>query len=192
MGFNWSQVKEFVGKESGPIKALDDVSTSNVRHWYEMMKEPDTEWINKMRKGKEKPFPYMKESKERLLAEQQRIRERAVPLPMMMVWAREPFWTREPKEPKEAHELALKALEDAGYALTIGVKLEEELLRPVYIGESLSYRVKLEGISSDEEVTKLGKGYLVDLLYTFSNRQGEVVSKHKYTMLKTKRLSPVS
>ena len=60
------------------------------------------------------------------------------------------------------------------------------------IGDWLSFQVKLEGISSGEEETKLGKGYLVDLLYIFSNQKGEVVSRHKYTVLKIKRLNPVS
>ncbi len=89
-------------------------------------------------------------------------------------------------------ELALKALAGAGYALTIGINLEEELVNPVNIGDWLSFQVKLEGISSGEEETKLGKGYLVDLLYIFSNQKGEVVSRHKYTVLKIKRLNPVS
>jgi hypothetical protein len=192
MGVERSEIEPLIGKESGPIKALDDVSTSNVRRWYEIMDEPDMEWIEKMRNAVEKPFPYIAEAKERILAEQKRVRERPVPLPMMMTWARAPYWTPEPKEPTEPHELALKALEDAGYALTIGINLEEELVNPVNIGDWLSFQVKLEGISSGEEETKLGKGYLVDLLYTFSNQQGEVVSKHKYTVLKIKRLTPVS
>jgi len=192
MDFDRSTVEEFVGNESGPIQALDDVSTSNVRRWYEMMDPPDTEWIEKLRNVSEKPFPYLAEARERILAEQQRARERPIPLPMMMTWARTPYWTPEPKAPKEPHELALKALEDAGYGLTIGLKLDEELVEPVHAGDWLTYQVKLEGVSSKEEETKLGKGYLVDLLYTFSNRQGDVVSRHKYTVLKAKRLKPIS
>jgi hypothetical protein len=192
MGLERSEIEPLIGKESGAIKALDDVSTSNVRRWYEILNAPDTEWIEKLRKVPEKPFPYMAEAKERILAEQARVRERPVPVPMMMTWARQAYWTPEPKEPSEPHELALKALDDAGYALTIGVNLEDELVKPVNVGDWLSYQVKLEGISAEEEETKLGKGYLVEMLYTFSNKQGEVVSRHKYTVLKTKRLSPVS
>ena len=192
MGLNRSEIEQLIGKESGPIKALDDVSSSNVRRWYEMMNALDTEWIEKLRNVRTKPFPYMAEAKERILAEQKHAKERPVPLPMMMTWARGPYWTPEPKAPTEPHELALKALENAGYALTIGIKLEEELLKPVNVGDWLSYQVKLEGISTGEEQTKLGKGYLVNLLYTFSNQKGEVVSRHKYTVLKIKRLSPVS
>ena len=192
MGLERSEIEPLIGKESGPIKALDDVSTSNVRRWYEIMNAPDMEWIEKLRNVPEKPFPYMAEAKERILAEQARVRERPVPLPMMMTWARQPYWTAEPKEPSEPHELALKALDDAGYALSIGINLEDELVQPVNIGDWLSYQVKLEGISAEEEETKLGKGYLVDLLYTFSNKEGAVVSRHKYTVLKIKRLSPVS
>ena len=192
MGLERSEIEPLIGKESVPIKALDDVSTSNVRRWYEMMNAPDAEWIEKMRNVRKKSFPYMAEAKERILADQKRVRERPVPLPMMMTWARAPYWTPEPKKKKEPHELALKAIEDAGFALTIGIKMEDELVKPVNIGDWLSYRVKLEGVSAGEEQTKLGKGYLVDLLYTFSNQKGEVVSKHKYTVLKIKRLSPVS
>jgi len=188
MGLDRSEIEQLIGKESGPIKALDDVSSSNVRRWYEILNAPDMEWIEKLRNVRTKPFPYLAEAKERILAEQKHAKERPVPLPMMMTWARAPYWTSEP----EPHELALKALENAGYGLTIGMKLEEELLKSVSVGDWLSYQVKLEGISSGEEQTKLGKGYLVDLLYTFSNQKGEVVSKHKYTVLKIKRLSPVS
>ncbi len=192
MGLDRSEIEQFIGKTSGPVKACDDVSTSNVRRWYEIMNETDKEWIEKLRNVPEKPFPYMAEAKERILAEQARVRERPVPLPMMMTWARQAYWTPEPKEPAEPHEMAMKALEDAGYALTIGVNLEDELVKPVNVGDWLSFQVKLEGISAEEEETKLGKGYLVDLLYTFSNKQGEVVSRHNYKVLKLKRLSPVS
>ena len=192
MGLERSEIEPLIGKESGPIKALDDVSTSNVRRWYEIMNKPDKEWLEKLKNVPEKPFPYMAEARERILAEQAYVRERPVPVPMMMTWAREAYWTPEPKEPTEPHELALKALEDAGYALTIGVDLEDELVKPVNIGDWLSYQVTLEGISAEEEETKLGKGYLVDLLYIFSNQKGEVVSKHKYRVLKINRLSPVS
>jgi hypothetical protein len=192
MGLERSEFEPLIGKESGAIKALDDVSTSNVRRWYEILDAPDMEWLEKLRNVPEKPFPYMAEAKERILAEQARVRERPVPLPMMMTWARQAYWTREPKEPSEPHELALKALDDAGYALTIGVNLEDELVKAVNVGDWLSFQVKLEGVSAEEEETKLGKGYLVEMLYTFSNKQGEVVSRHKYTVLKIKRLSPVS
>ncbi len=192
MNYDQNEIEAFIGKESGLIKAIDDVSTSNVRRWYEMANAPDTEWIEKLRNVPEKPFPYMTEAKERILAEQARVRERPVPLPMMMTWAREAYWKPEPKEATEPHELALKALEDAGYGLTIGIKLEEELIEPVNVGDWLRFKVTLTGISAEEEETKLGKGYLVDLLYTFSNQNGVVVSKHKYTVLKIKKLNTIS
>jgi len=49
MDFDRSTVEGFIGNESGAIKALDDVSPSNVRRWYEIMDPPDTEWTDKMR-----------------------------------------------------------------------------------------------------------------------------------------------
>ncbi|NIP36298.1 MAG: hypothetical protein GWO27_15890 [Thermoplasmata archaeon] len=45
-------------------------------------------------------------------------------------------------------------------------------------------------MSSDEEETKLGKGYLVRLLYTFLNQKGRVVSRQTYTVLRYQTLEP--
>ena len=116
MNFDQNEIEALIGKESGPIRAIDDVSTSNVRRWYEMMNAPDMEWIEKLRNVPEKSFPYMTEAKERILSEQARVRERPVPLPMMMTWARKAFWKPESQEPSGPHELALKTLEDADMA----------------------------------------------------------------------------
>ena len=166
MVFDHSRVKKLVGKESGAIPALDKVSKSDIRHWCEAIDLDNT------------PFHEIDWKK------------KSAPPAMMMVWTMPPLWSPEPREPTEPHELVLKALDDAGYDGAIGLAIDQEFLKPVYVGDRLSYRVKVAGVSSKEVDTKMGKGYQVNLDYTLSNQQGEVVSKHNYALLKFKALKP--
>jgi hypothetical protein len=165
MQFNRSELDKFIGKESGVTKALDQVSKSDIRHWCEIIGDADPGYNEKIKLG-----------------------EKTVPHSMMMVWAMPPLWVPEPKEPTEPHELALKALDNAGYDLTIGMKLSGVPLKLINIGDRLNYTVKLESISSSEEETGIGKGYLVNLLYTFTSQKGEVVARNNYTVLKASAL----
>lgn len=157
-----SEADKLVGKESGPIHALDEVSTSDIRHWREFMEGKKESWDTD-----------------------------TAPPTMMMVWAMEPLWPRR-GEATEPHEQVLKLLDDEGYTGTIGIALEQGYFRPVHLGDQLSFKVKVVSMSSDEEETKMGKGYLVTLLYTFTNQKGEVVSAQTYTVLKFKTLAQVS
>ena len=161
MSLDQSEVGKFVGKESNPIRALDEVSKSDIRHWREFM-EGIRQWNTD-----------------------------TAPPTMMMAWAMDPLWPKK-AEATEPHEQALRLLDDAGYTGAIGIKLEQEYLQPVHLGDRLSFKVKVVSVSSAEEETKMGKGYLVNLLYTFTNQKGEVVSTQNYTILKFKRLAPVS
>jgi hypothetical protein len=168
MGFRLAEVKGFLGKESGDIVALDKVSRSDIRHWIECMEDRDVSY-EEIKGGKT-----------------------AAPPAMMMVWTMPPLWTSEQKGPSEPHEHALKALEDAGYDGAVGLELDQEFLKPVRIGDRLSYKVKLAGVSPKAVETKMGKGFQVDLVFTMSNEKGEVVSKHNYSLLKYKQLKPAS
>ncbi len=166
MEFVFSQIEHLIGEESGLIPASDKVSKSDIRHYCELIDDDNT------------PFNQIDwEAK-------------TAPPAMMMVWTMPPFWTPEPKEPSEPHELAFKALDDAGYDCHIGLHLEQETFLSVRVGDKLSYTVKLNYVSKQEVETKMGKGYHVDLTYTMSNRKGEVVSKQDYGVLKFKELNP--
>ncbi len=157
-----SQVEEFVGKESSVIQAPDEVSTSDIRHWREFMEGKKESWNTNI-----------------------------APPPMMLVWAMDPLWPKK-VDATEPHEQVLRLLDDAGYTIAVGIALDQEYFEPVRLGDQLSYKVKVVSVSSAEEETKMGKGYKVNLLYTFSNQKGEVVSKQSYTILKSQMLTPVS
>ncbi len=159
MGFNHSEAAKLVGAESGTIRAPDKVSKSDIRHWCEVFGDPDPHYTEKIKQG-----------------------AKTAPHTMTMVWAQPPLWP--PKAPAEPHEKLLKLLDDAGYIGTAGIGLEQEFQQPVRIGDRLSFKVRVAGLSAGEEATKMGKGYLVDLHYTFLDGSGQVVSTQKYRVLK--------
>lgn len=163
MSFNRSEAAKFVGRQSSTIKAPDKVSKSDIRHWCEVLGDPDPNYADKIKRG-----------------------EKTAPPAMTMVWAMPVLWP--PKEPAEPHEKLLRLLDEAGYSGTAGIALEQEFLHPVRIGDRLSYRVKVAGLSKGEQVTRMGKGYVVDLLYTFLDGKGKVVSTQKYKVLKFQKL----
>lgn len=159
MSFDHSEAAKLVGAESGAIRAPDKVSKSDIRHWCEVLGDPDPEYTEKIKQG-----------------------AKTAPHTMTMVWAQPPLWP--PKPATEPHEKLLKLLDDAGYVGTAGIGLEQEFQQPVRIGDRLSFKVRVAGLSAAEEATKMGKGYLVDLHYTFLNGSGQVVSTQKYRVLK--------
>ncbi len=165
MSFNYSEVKSLIGKESDAIPALDKVSKSDIRHYCELIEEDNT---------LHKEFDW--ESK-------------TAPPAMIMTWTMPPYWSPEPREPNEPHELAMKSLDEAGYDSAIGLSMDQEFHNPVKVGDRLSYRVKLADVSKEEVETKMGNGYQVDLVYTISNQDGDMVSKQNYTLLKFKSLN---
>ena len=166
MSFGHSKVAKLVGQESGAIRALDAVSKSDVRHWCELLGDPDPDYHEKIKRG-----------------------EKTVPPPMLMAWTMDPLWP--PKEKaQEPHEKLAKIFDEAGYSAATGIGLDQEFVRPVKIGDRLSFKVKILDVSSDEEETKLGKGYRLRLLYTFLNKKGRVVSKQTQTVLRYQTLTP--
>ncbi len=160
MGF--SQAKKLVGKESGIIQAPDEVSTSDIRHYREIMEGEKESWDTS-----------------------------TAPATMIMAWAMDPLWPERVKG-TEPHEQVLKLLDDAGYVGTMGIALDQEYIKPVRLGDQLSFRVKVLSVSSAEEETEAGKGCKVTLLYTFTNQKGEVVSTQTHTVLKFKTLAQAS
>jgi hypothetical protein len=166
MSFDHSEVAKLVGQESGAIRALDAVSKSDVRHWCELLGDADPDYCEKIKRG-----------------------EKTVPPPMLLAWTMDPLWPPK-REAREPHEKLAKIFDEAGYPGATGVGLDQEFVRPARIGDRLSFKVKILDVSSDEEQTKLGKGYLLRLLYSFLNQDGEVVSTQRSTVLRYQTLTP--
>lgn len=165
MRFNHSRAAKLVGAESALLVAPDKVGKSDIRHWCELVGDPDPAYHERIKRG-----------------------EKTVPPPMLMVWSMPPLWP--PKErAREPHEKIFELLDKAGYSGTLSIGLEQEFLRPAHIGDRLSFRVKVEEVSKTEVETKLGRGHRVCLGYTFLNGSGEVVSRQRCTVLKFRTLT---
>src|SRR3972149_1876051 len=151
MAVDSSKIKALVGKEPAPIRLPDAVTKSDIRHWCEVIGDADPDYVAHIRKG-----------------------EKTAPPIMALAWAMPALWP--PKEPSEPHEKIEHALSEAGYPVIPGGGRDQHFRRPIRIGDRLSYKVKVEAVSSDEQETRMGRGYLVDLLYSFQNQAGELVS----------------
>jgi len=139
------------------------VSKSDIRHWCEVVGDPDPDYATKIRRG-----------------------EKSAPPPMALVWAVPALWP--PKRATEPHEKVFELLDAAGYCGTVGIGLEQEFLGPVRIGDRLSFAVRVAGVSRGETVTRLGTGVVVDLAYTFYDGAGNIVSRVGYRVLKFRHL----
>lgn len=153
MALDIAAVNALVGQESALVAARHRANIPDIRHWCEVIQQDNRS--------------YREFEKNTVQA----------PAALLMVWAMPPLWSAEPKAPTEPHERAIRLLEDAGYATGIAVALEQKFLRPLKVGDRLSYRVKLSGVSQGEVDTGIGRGYQLDLHYTFQNQKGEVVSE---------------
>lgn len=153
MTLDISAVNTLVGKESARIPTRHPANIPDIRHWAEVIQEDNRSY---------------------------RLFERdtaKVPPALLMVWTMPPLWSAEPKPATEPHERAIRALEEAGYGVGLTIALEQKFLRPLKVGERLSYQVRLSGVSQGEVQTAVGSGYELELLYTFRNQNGEVVSE---------------
>lgn len=165
MALDIAAVKALVGKESALIAARHRANIADIRHWCEVIQQD-----NRSYKDFEKSTVN-------------------APAALLMVWTMPPLWSPEPKAPTEPHERAIRLLEDAGYATGLAVALEQKFMRLVKIGDRLSYKVKLSGVSRGEVETGIGRGYQLDLHYNFQNQNGEIVSEQLCRRAQVARVS---
>lgn len=164
MALDITEVNALVGKESSLISARHKANISDIRHWSEVIQQ-DNRSYTEFEKNTE-----------------------TAPSAMLMVWAMPPLWNSEQKGATEPHERAIKVLQDAGYDTGLAIALEQKFLKPVNIGDRLSYKVKLSDVSQKEIDTAIGPGYQLDIRYTFQNQNGDVVSEQIYSVAQVAKI----
>ena len=80
-------------------------------------------------------------------------------------------------------ESALTVLDEAGFTGTLASNSEFEFERPVHLGEVVSSQNHLESVS-DEKQTRLGSGYFVTWVTTYTADNGDVVGRQQFRVLK--------
>jgi hypothetical protein len=77
----------------------------------------------------------------------------------------------------------LDVLDDAGFTATLASNSEFEIERYLRLGETVSAQTVMESIS-DEKQTRIGPGYFVTWLTTYTVGDGEVVGRQRFRILK--------
>jgi hypothetical protein len=77
----------------------------------------------------------------------------------------------------------IAALDEAGYVGTLATNSELEFVRYLRPGDHLTSSNEVESIS-DRKTTGLGKGYFVTWVTTYGTRDGEVVGRQRFRVLK--------
>jgi hypothetical protein len=83
---------------------------------------------------------------------------------------------------------ALAVLDDAGFVGTLASNSEFEIERYVHLGEVVNASTVIESIS-DEKQTRLGTGYFVTWVTTYTDDAGAVVGRQRFRILKFKPAS---
>lgn len=78
---------------------------------------------------------------------------------------------------------ALTVLDEAGFTGTLASNSEFEFERPLHLGEVVSSQNHLESVS-DEKQTRLGSGYFVTWVTTYSADDGDVVGRQRFRVFK--------
>ena len=77
----------------------------------------------------------------------------------------------------------LSVLDDAGFVGTLASNSEFEIERYVRLGEILTATTVIEAIS-DEKQTRIGRGYFLTWLTTYTSDRGDVVGRQRFRILK--------
>jgi acyl dehydratase len=77
----------------------------------------------------------------------------------------------------------LRELDDAGYVATLASNTEFEILRYLRPGDHVWADTVLESVSPEKQ-TRLGAGYFVTWLTTYTVGEGEVVGRQRFRILK--------
>jgi acyl dehydratase len=77
----------------------------------------------------------------------------------------------------------LSLLDEAGYVATLASNSEFEIERYVRLGEVITATTAIESIS-DEKQTRIGRGYFITWLTTYTVAGGEVVGRQRFRILK--------
>lgn len=147
MGLDMEALKAHLGVESERIEGPDEVCKSMIRHFVEVMEDPnplyhDEEYAKTTKYGEIISPPYM-----------------------AFCWAQDPLWP-EVNRKINSMEQVIKLLSDAGYAAIVATQQSQDYYAPIRLGQRISYTVQVTDIS-EQKNTARGVGYFTNNLYKF-------------------------
>jgi acyl dehydratase len=171
--FDYSRIKDFIGKASEFHEGHDEVSHSDIRHWCEVMRDAnplytDEEYARKSRYG-----------------------GIVAPPTMVQTWSLDPmkealerFVEGKPPFAEDPHNQLFGIIDDEGYDGVVATSQTQEYLKPIHPGDMISCKITVGRVSDYDHYTRMGVGRYVDLIYTFINQDGEEVCVSTFRVLK--------
>jgi acyl dehydratase len=162
----YNTLLSMLGEKTGPYPANDKVDEAMIRHWCEAMEDDnplytDEEYARKSKYGG-------------IIAPPQMVQAYCVPR----------LWPPQEGPPDILRKLS-NMTDDAGYAAVVATTTSHEYFAPLRPGDKINYTLKFITVSPEKK-TRLGKGYFLTVVYTYSNQKNEVVCKQPFTIFKFK------
>ena len=171
--FDYSRIEGLIGKSSPLHEGHDEVSTSDIRHWCEVMRDEnplytDEEYASKTKYGG-------------IIA----------PPTMVQTWSLDPmkealerFVDGKPPFADDPHNQLFGIIDAMGYDGVVATEQSQEYLKPVRPGDTIRCKITVGKVSDYEHFTSMGAGRYVDLVYTFVNQHDEEVCIGTFRVLK--------
>ncbi|MFN8543405.1 MAG: MaoC family dehydratase N-terminal domain-containing protein [Candidatus Binatia bacterium] len=173
VAFDYARIAPFVGASSEWHDGHDEVSESDIRHWCEVMQDPNPLYTDEA------------------YATQSRYGGLIAPPVMVQTWSLDPmkaaldrFVRNDPPFKEDPHNQLFGAIDAMGYHGVVATAQSQEYLRPVRPGDMLRSRITVGNVSRYDHYTRMGVGRYVDLIYTFINQRDEEVCVASFRVLK--------
>ncbi len=172
---DYSKVAHLVGKSSPYHDPHDIITQSDIRHWCEVMQDPN-------------PF-YADEE----FAKKSRYKGIIAPPAMVQTWSLDDLHYAlqrfvEGKTPfmEDPHNQLTGILDEEGYTGVVATAQEQTYLKPIRPGDIIRTKITVGYVAKYDSFTRQGVGRYVDILYTFVNQKDEEVCKETFRILKYK------
>ncbi len=160
----YDKLQSMIGQVTGPYPANDEVNEPMIRHWSEAMQDGNPLYTDE---------EYAKNSKYKGII---------APPTMAQAYCVPRLWPPEDREPHTL-EILTEIMGEAGYPYVVATTTSQEYFKPMRPGDKLKYTLTFI-TASPLKKTRLGQGYFLTVVYTYSNQKDEVVCKQPFTIFK--------
>lgn len=159
----WDRLSSFVGLSGSPARQADDaVNQPMIRHWCQAVGDANPAYLS----------DDWTDGGSRLGI--------VAPPTMLQVWTHHDRRVR-PVEVSEdnAEERLARLLQAEGYPSVVATECQQEYVRYLRPGDILTYRSVIDGISQEKK-TRLGNGFFITTLVTYTAAPEEVVGRMRF------------
>jgi len=169
---DWEEVAPYIGKLTEPRAPLDEVTASDIRHWCEVMQDPNPLYRDTDH-ARNSPYGGM-----------------IAPPAMVQTWSMmgmgasmDQYRRAILENPDDPHHKVNAALEKAGYTGVVATAQEQTYLKPIRPGDTVYYSMGVVHMTRNDSYTRQGVGRYYVLYYRFTNQNQEEVANMTFRVL---------